>query len=209
MKGRIDVVLRGPRDIEAYRGALERALAETDRVLQVFNALVAVAQAESGVSVDQMAPAEIGALARDVAELYEPLAEEAGVGLALEAPAPIWARAHRQLLAQAMSNLVDNAIKYTPKGGQVTITIFRQDGRVTIAVADSGPGIPENERARALERFVRLGAGATPGYGLGLSLVAAVARLHGTELSLTDGAPGLRASFSLPEVVMPVAMAAQ
>ena len=200
MKGRIELVLRGPRDIEAYRAALERALAETDRILQVFNALVAVAQAESGVSSEQMAPADVTALARGVVELYEPLAEDAGVALALDAPAEAWARAHRQLLAQALSNLVDNAIKYSPAGGRVVVSVAREAGRVTLSVADAGPGIPEAERARALERFVRVGAKATPGYGLGLSLVAAVARLHGTELSLADNVPGLRVSFALPEV---------
>ncbi len=210
VKGRIELTLRGPRDAEAYRSALTDALAETDRILDVFNALVAVAQAESGVTRDQMAVVDVGDLARDVVDLYEPLAEDRGLALVLSAADGAWARAHRQLLAQALSNLIDNAIKYTPEGGRIAVGVRRADGQVEIEVGDSGPGIPEGERERALERFARIGHPATPGYGLGLSLVAAVARLHDAKLAVGASdpgrkvSPGLKVSMVLPGAAEPM-----
>ena len=131
----------------------------------------------------------------DVVELYEPLAEERHISLVMPPPARIWIEGNRSLIAQALANLVDNAIKYTPEAGQVMITIAGSDAGVDVAVADSGPGIPAEDRARVVERFVRLEASRnSPGTGLGLSLVAAVAHFHNAQLLLTDNAPrGLKA----------------
>lgn len=137
----------------------------------------------------------------DIAELYGPVAEDAGMELRLEAPAGLHVRANKTLLAQALSNLVENAIAHgnTGSGGVVTISARRSGDSCELRVADTGPGIPETERARVLERFVRLEASRSrPGSGLGLSLVNAVARLHNGELELKDNSPGLCAVLRLP-----------
>jgi signal transduction histidine kinase len=138
-----------------------------------------------------------------VSELYEPLAEEKGLKLLVNATPPIPAHANRELVGQAVANLLDNAIKYgEPSGagaGDVTVEAKTDGGRVLFIVSDRGPGIPEADRARVLERFVRLEASRSkPGAGLGLSLAAAVARLHGGELLLEDNAPGLRVTLAIP-----------
>jgi signal transduction histidine kinase len=157
-----------------------------------------------------MAPVEIGAMVEDLVELYAPAAEEAGLDLAWrnEASAPVHVRANRQLLGQAIANLIENAIKYaaptgaTPPTGTrsiVSVLLARAGGEAQVAVGDRGPGIAEEDRDRAVRRFVRLEASRTkPGTGLGLSLVAAVARLHNGALRLEDNRPGLRAVLSLP-----------
>ncbi len=110
--------------------------------------------------------------------------------------------AQRELLAQAVTNLLDNAVKHTPAGGRIVVRVVAEGGSVLLVVADSGPGIPAADRARVLERFVRLEESrSTPGSGLGLSLVAAVARLHGATLDLTDNAPGLRVELRFSAAV--------
>ena len=146
-----------------------------------------------------MADLDLGALARDVAELYEPVAEDKGLSLTLVCGDGLTVKGNRHLLSQALANLVDNAIKYTPGSGAVVVTARDASGTVEVAVADTGPGIPEGERDRVLDRFVRLESSRrSPGSGLGLSLVAAVARLHGAGLTLEDNRPGLRAVMRFP-----------
>jgi signal transduction histidine kinase len=149
----------------------------------------------------------VSALLRDVAELYEPVAEERGIELRAETAAPIFVHADRQLLGQAIANLIDNAIKYgapEPSGGngsrpEVEVSARAKGPTAEIVVTDRGPGVPVSERERVLDRFVRLEASRSePGSGLGLSLVAAVARLHGGILRLEDNAPGLRVVLVLP-----------
>jgi signal transduction histidine kinase len=145
----------------------------------------------------------VSAVAEDVADLYGPVAEEAGMALETAVTEGIHLRANRELIGQALVNLVENALKYFEKGertdGKIAITARRQGDRVQIEVADNGPGIPPEERKRVVERFVRLEKSRTePGSGLGLSLVAAVARLHKGELRIEDNAPGVRAVIDLP-----------
>ncbi|HRY25001.1 MAG TPA: ATP-binding protein, partial [Geminicoccaceae bacterium] len=143
---------------------------------------------------------DLGELVQDIFDLYEPLAEERDIGLALENAAGITVAGNRQMLAQALANLTDNAIKYTPEGGHVTLAAAqtREQARriARITVSDDGPGIPPEMRQKALERFVRLEPERhTPGNGLGLSLVSAVAKLHDARLELADNEPGLRVSL--------------
>ena len=164
-----------------------------------------IARAESGHSRDNMTDFDAAEIVRGVGELYEPVAEDKGLSLKAEAAGGATIRGNRELLSQALANLVDNAIKYSAPQGDVTeaseiVLSARRDGdRVLIGVADHGQGIAEADRARAVERFVRLPqSAAEPGSGLGLSLAAAVARLHGGELRLEDNAPGLRAVIDLP-----------
>ncbi|HLO76799.1 MAG TPA: HAMP domain-containing sensor histidine kinase, partial [Magnetospirillum sp.] len=167
-----------------------------DNLLATFSALLAISNAESGQRLHSFEPLDPGQIARDVVELYEPLAEEKGVGIACHADPNLSLDGDRHLMFQALANLVDNAVKYTPTGGSVAVTAAATPAGMEIAVADSGPGIPAEARERVLDRFVRLDATrSTPGNGLGLSLVKAVARLHGATLSLGDNAPGLRVNL--------------
>ena len=183
----------------AQAGEIERAIAETDQLIGTFNALLLIAETDAGTTRAAMTPLDLGEVAADVAELYEPLAEERHIALSLTPAPDVMVEGNRSLIAQAMANLVDNAIKYTPEGGQVRIGVAVHDG-VELSVADSGPGIPPEDRIRVVERFVRLEASRnSPGTGLGLSLVAAVAPFHGAELVLDDNKPtGLKAVLRFP-----------
>ncbi|HVW74979.1 MAG TPA: HAMP domain-containing sensor histidine kinase [Rhizomicrobium sp.] len=185
----------------AQASEIERAIAETDQLIATFNALLLIAETDAGTTRAAMSPLELGAVASDVVELYEPLADEKKVSLTLIPASPVAIEGNRSLIAQALANLVDNAIKYTPAGGKVSIrTAITQDS-VDLSVADSGPGIPPADRSRVTERFVRLEASRnSPGTGLGLSLVAAVAHFHNAELVLEDNTPtGLKAVLRFPK----------
>ena len=193
LKGRIETVLRGTPDEARYRETLAATITDADAILATFNALLAITEAEAGTAREGMSRLELGALARAALELYEPLAEGKGLILSEEIDDGVAIVGHPQLLAQSVANLLDNAIKYTAAGGAVSLAVRNAGERAELVVADSGPGIPPEDRARVLERFVRLDASrSSPGSGLGLSLVAAVAKLHRAELSLEDNAPGLK-----------------
>jgi len=197
LRSRIDVALLSEHDdAAAYRRALEDTMADADRLLATFNALLTIAQAEAGKRANQLEPVPLPPLVRDVVELYEPLAEDKAIRLELREGEAVAVMGDRHLLSQAVANLIDNAVKYTPAGGRIAIAVGPGP---QIVIADSGPGIPEAERARVLDRFVRLDATrSTPGNGLGLSLVNAVARLHGARLELGDNAPGLVVRMVFP-----------
>jgi signal transduction histidine kinase len=213
LRNRAEEALRTAKSPDDHARALEATIDESDNLIRIFNALLMIARLEAGGEArETMADFDAAEVAKGVAELYEPLAEEAGVPLVVTVHDALPVHGSRELLGQALSNLVDNAIKYgapdhpAEAGGAepvgdatVTVTAERNDGTVAIAVADRGIGIPESERAHVLQRFVRLeGARTRPGFGLGLSLAAAVARLHGGELRLEDNSPGLRAVLLLP-----------
>ncbi|MDE1985941.1 MAG: HAMP domain-containing protein [Alphaproteobacteria bacterium] len=189
----------GPQD--PYMGDLEAAIAETDRLIATFNDLLLIAEADAGSARGSKARIELTTVVEDVTELYAPLAEEKNISLAAEPAGVVTIEGNRSLISQALANLVDNAIKYTPAGGQVGIVVAETPLGVDLTVADTGPGIPEEERERVLERFVRLESSRnSPGTGLGLSLVAAVARMHDARLSLGDNKPGLKATISFPRL---------
>ena len=196
---RLDATLRHLDPGSEQAGEIEAAVAETDQLITTFNALLLIAEADAGVSRGQMSPIDLAPIAEDVAELYAPLAEEKGVTLNITPAGATTIDGNRSLISQALANLVDNGIKYTPSGGSVTVTALETPEGVELRVADTGPGIPADERARVVERFVRLDASrSAPGTGLGLSLVAAVARLHDARLILADNHPGLRATIRFP-----------
>lgn len=200
LKGRIELTLIGPADVDAYRQTLEQALSEIDTIQVTFNALLAIAEAESGVSRTRLETLDLAEVLRDVQELYEPLAEDKGVSLQADLESPAYVAGHRQLLAQALANLLDNAIKYSSQDSRISLQLLAQGGQVTMTVADEGAGIPEADRARVLERFVRLDAARSePGSGLGLSLVSAVSRLHESDLFLEDNNPGLKVRWVFQE----------
>jgi signal transduction histidine kinase len=214
LRNRCEEALRGNTGIAGYRAALEATIAESDDLIRTFDALLMIARAESGQARDNMTEFDAAEIARDVGELYEPLADENGLALKVEAPSAAPVRGNRELISQALANLIDNAIKYAKPNGTMNGEIngaangvpaeivVRADGegdRIMLTVADRGPGIPEADRGRVVERFVRLEQSrSAPGSGLGLSLASAVARLHGGELKLEDNHPGLRSIIALP-----------
>ncbi len=195
-------------DAAAYRLALEKTIEESDSLIKVFNALLLIARAEAGGDVGTLQLFDVGEAARSVAELYEPIAEEEGVTLTVLTEGVLTVRGNRELIGQTVANLVDNALKYgAPKTGcggsherpDVVIAARRAGASVILTIADRGPGIAPSDRARVLDRFVRLeGSRSRPGSGLGLSLAAAVARLHGGSVELEDNEPGLRVRVTLP-----------
>ncbi len=207
LRSRIELALiHETDDAEVYRGVLQDSIGEADRLIATFTALLSIAEAESGAKRSDFTAVDLVDVVQLAADLYEPVAEERGQRLVMEiaegvAPQTVVVRGNGQLLAQAVSNLLDNAIKYTPEGGTITLRLdgaaAGQAARVT--VADNGPGVPAEERPKVLQRFVRLDAArASPGNGLGLSLVDAVASLHGARLELSDNQPGLRVALVFP-----------
>ena len=180
----------------ARRETAERAVIEADGLLATFNALLRIARIEAGRRRQGFARVEFAGLIHDVAELYGPLLDEAGLALDIDAQDRLTVIGDRDLLFQAVANLVDNVLKHVPSGSRVTVTSRSERDGVQLTVADNGPGVPAAERGRVLERFYRLDASRTkPGAGLGLSLVAAVAKLHDAGLVLADNEPGLRVSL--------------
>ena len=205
LRNGVDEALRTAQTPEAYRACLEKVVEESEGLIRVFNALLMIARLESGAAQEAMQDFDVAQVARDVAELYDAVAEEQGVTLTLDAEAPLMMRGGRELIGQALANLVDNAIKHgaADDGGaqerMVKIAAHRSADRIELVVADHGPGVAAQDRARVVERFVRLeGSRSRPGSGLGLSLALAVARLHHGALRLEDNAPGLRVTLELP-----------
>jgi signal transduction histidine kinase len=207
LRNRCEQALRASQDEAGYRAVLEATIEESDALIRTFNALLMIARAESGQAREDMSDFDAADIARDVAELYEPLADDKGLTLAVQADGAAPIHGNRELVSQALANLLDNAIKYVGSraqpinGAEADILVKVRDdaGRILLTVSDRGPGIPEGDRGRAVERFVRLEQSRTaPGSGLGLSLASAVARLHGGELRLEDNHPGLNAVIALP-----------
>ncbi|WP_421724211.1 sensor histidine kinase [Bauldia sp.] len=203
LRNRVEAVLAGPADVDAYRNALESTIEESDHLIKVFNALLMIARVEAGSPDGAMAEVEAGGIVRDVAELYEPVAEEQNATLDVSTPEPVTLRASRELLGQVVANLIDNALKYASppetRPLRIMVSVTREDGNAVLRVADNGVGIPEAERERVLSRFVRLEESRSQtGSGLGLSLVAAVARLHHGTITLGDNQPGLIVTVRLP-----------
>jgi signal transduction histidine kinase len=207
LRNRAEQALRTSGNEAEYRAALDTIIEESDGLIATFNALLMIARAESGQARDNMSEFDAAEIAQDVCELYEPLADEKGIALKVEADTPSPVKGNRELVSQALANLVDNAIKYSePSAAQangvpaeIDVQASLSGDRVQLVVADRGPGIAEGERPRVVERFVRLEQSRSqPGSGLGLSLAAAVARLHGGELALEDNEPGLKCIIALP-----------
>jgi signal transduction histidine kinase len=208
LRNRSEEALRTAKGEADYRAALETTIEESDKLIRTFNALLMIAQAESGQARDNMVVLDAGDVVRGIGDLYEPLAEEKGLGLRVETDGPAPVRGNRELISQALANLVDNAIKYgrpATEGApseipaEIVVRTRTDGGEVFIEVSDRGTGIPEADRSRVVQRFVRLEQSRSlPGSGLGLSLAAAVARLHSGELKLVDNNPGLTTIIALP-----------
>lgn len=201
LRARVEDALRSEKKAD-YREALTSTLEESDRLLQTFNALLSIARAEAGQSREGLHDLDAHDVMADIAELYEPMAEEQGGTLTFAAPQGLWVKGDRQLLAQALGNLIDNALKYgAGADGAVAVALTGavEGNHVVLIVADHGPGIAPENRERVVERFVRLDdSRSKPGNGLGLALVASVVKLHGGALRLDDNNPGLKAKLLLP-----------
>lgn len=211
LRNRAEAALRDRQGEAAYREGLAHVIDEADGLIKTFNALLLIARLEAGALEETADEIDVAALVRDVAELYQPVAEEQGLELSIVADGPLPLCANRHLIGQAVANLIDNAIKYSaaPRcgagsdnagaDGRIEVRVRREGSNVSISVGDRGPGIPAADRERVLKRFVRLERSRSrPGTGLGLSLVAAVARLHGGSVRLEDAAPGLRVVLTMP-----------
>ncbi|HEX9461387.1 MAG TPA: ATP-binding protein [Alphaproteobacteria bacterium] len=187
---------------EDYAAIVNDAIAETQGILRTFSAMLRISEVEDGARRAGFTKVDLSGILSDVAELYAPLAEEKGVVLSIaDAPAkPVAMAGDPSLLFEAIGNLVDNAIKFTPVCGCVTLRTFRRNGWIGVTVADSGPGIPASERDAVLRRFYRVEKSRhTPGSGLGLSLVAAVAKLHGLRVTIEDAGPGCSITLARDE----------
>ena len=208
LRARLEVALL---DVEAGKGdpkaALVQALEDSEGVLRTFTAVLAIARLQAAGRTPDPVSFDPGQLALGVAELYEPLSEEKGLEFQTELTPQLTARGNREFIAQALANLLDNAVKYTPPGGAVMLRVRRRSsGELEFSVTDTGLGVPEADRARIVQRFVRLeNSRSEPGAGLGLSLVAAVAEAHGGRLEIDEGpgaingkGPGLRVALVLP-----------
>lgn len=197
LRNRLETLRTAP---QPERADIEDLIVESDNLLGIFNALLHIANLEQGRRSPAFAAIDVPALVRDLAEAYEPLAGERGLVLAAEIePAASAIQGEKHLLFQALANLVDNAIKFTPSGGRIAIAARREGAVVRFTVADSGSGIPAEHCEAVFERFRRLDSSRhLPGNGLGLSLVRAVVQLHHGRIRLLDNAPGLRAEIELP-----------
>jgi signal transduction histidine kinase len=189
---------------ETRQAKIGQALREAEQVLGTATALLDISRIEAGIGAEQFTDVALDRLGSDVAELFEAAAEERGLRLSVALTPELVVRGHDQLLALALSNLVENALNHAPAGTTIDVDVRLDAGRPALIVGDRGPGIPEDDRERALGRFVRLDPSrGAPGAGLGLALVAAVARMHGAEVELGDNGPGLRATIRFAEPARP------
>ena len=192
LRNRLEVTLLEERDPESYRKVMDEAIGDADSLIHTFNAMLSIARLEAGIDGAQWNDAQIGDLIDELAELYSAVSEDAGLQFSAKIDDNPRYYCNKHLIGQAVTNLLDNAIKYTPKPGKVALELSGNDDQFSIVVRDNGLGIPEHERERVFEHFVRLeNERNSPGNGLGLSLVQAVARIHRAELELSDNKPGL------------------
>lgn len=203
---RLEYAATHAQGVDDLRAAIERAQDDLDGVVAVFQALLRIAEIEAGARRSSFALVDVAGLLRDLTELYSAAAEDAGIRLVLDCPPTLQLQGDRELIQQAVANLLDNAIKFSPDGKTIALRAAQHGGFVRIVVSDEGPGIPEGDRERAMERFFRGEmARHTPGSGLGLSLVQAVAQLHGGTLNLVASNPGLSAELELATQDVPAA----
>lgn len=219
LRNRAEAALRADGDDANHIEVLEQVIDESDQLIRTFNALLLIARVEAGTPSGAFESVSLPDVVQDIAELYEPVAEEQHVLLSVLTDEKLEIQANRELVGQALVNLIENALKYgkqvaseneakgqclpieseLPIASSIEVKAYRQNNEIVLEVCDNGPGIPESERTRVLERFVRLEKSRTAsGSGLGLSLVSAVARLHKGTLVLEDANPGLCAKLVLP-----------
>jgi signal transduction histidine kinase len=196
LRNRLEASQYHPNGQTDYPQLIQDTIQEVDDLIRTFNALLSIAQVESAQQKKDWTEVDLTTLSEELAELYTAVAEEQELSLSHRADGNLRVHGNRQLLAQAITNLLDNAVKYTPAGGHIQLDATADNGNIIISVADNGPGIPEDKHEQVFKRFTRLdNARSTPGNGLGLSLVRAVADLHTAQVRLEDNHPGLKASL--------------
>ena len=199
IRGRLDDALRHEMTVPRLSGAAHDAIDDIDDLIRLFERLLQIAEAESGMRARLFERLDLGRVVADIGEMYEAIAEDGGIALTVDAPASLYVDGDRNLLASAVASLLDNAIKYAGPGAAIRVRAGLHHGQASIAIHDNGPGIPEAERGNVTQRFYRLDKSRhLPGNGLGLSIVSATATSHGGSLALEDGAPGLVARILLP-----------
>jgi len=202
LRNRAEETLAGNRQVDDYRSALEDIIAESDQLIRTFNAILMISRIEASQSIEHLKLMSMRPIVEDAIELYEPVAEEAGAILLAGKTFDADVRLNRELVAQSIFNLVDNAIKYggnQERQSEVCLAMERREGRICIVVSDNGSGIPERMKDKVTERFFRLEKSRTrPGSGIGLSLAKAVMKFHSGELVLEDANPGLRVILAFP-----------
>jgi signal transduction histidine kinase len=209
LRNRAEEALRIAQTPDEFRGALEKTIEESDTLIRIFNALLMIARMEAGSEIEGKTDFDAGDVARDLVELYEPAAEDAQMRIETDIGSGLTVHGSRELIGQALANLIDNALKYgaSPNADHpsiVRVSATAEGGQVLLRVGDRGPGIAASEREHVLGRFVRLeGSRSRPGSGLGLSLAAAVARLHNGEIRIEDNAPGLLVTLVIPAAAAP------
>ncbi len=182
-----------------YEAVVDAAIEDTDTILRTFDAMLRIAQIEAGVSRSRFTDIDLGSVAENVVEAFSAVAEDDGRTLNAQIAAGLTVFGDRELLTQMLANIIENALRHTPTGTTVDVRVSGHPPGALLIVSDDGPGIPASQRERVLDRFYRLDASrTTPGSGLGLSLVAAVAKLHDAKLTLEDNRPGLRVSVTFP-----------
>jgi signal transduction histidine kinase len=204
MRGRLERACGRPRDPASDKSLIEHTMAELDDVLRTFSSLTRISQMEASDQRAAFGTLDLAKLASEVVELFDAAAEESGGHLSLVRDQHVFVTGDRDLLFDAIANLVDNAIKHGREAGQVTVEVEHSDGGGVISVADDGPGLPADEQQNVFKRFYRLDRSrSTPGSGLGLSVVAAVARLHGARIEMFDNRPGLKVQLRFPAPTSP------
>jgi signal transduction histidine kinase len=204
LRNRAEAALTSRGTQRENKSTLEDIIGQSDLLIRTFNSILMISRLEAGYSSEQMVELDLSAITADVIELYEPLAEEAGVALRCTVATPLHIIGNRELLSQSLSNIIDNAIKYCrgySKEPEIDVTISFGSASPSIIVSDNGPGIPEEDRERSTERFVRLEKSRSePGSGLGLSLVKAVMKMHKGEMRLGSSGQGLEVTLLFPAI---------
>jgi len=200
MRQRLELARCRAACVTEYEAAVDQAIVECDVTLKTFDALLRIAQIEAGTRRSGFQPVDLSAVVETIYAAYQPVAEESDHPFALEQVSGAAIRGDPELVTQMISNLVENALKHTPSGSRIRLTLDGQGGQWLLVVADNGPGIPEADREKVFQRFYRLDRSRTTGgSGLGLSLVAAVAQLHGAIIRLSDNNPGLRVEIAFAD----------
>jgi len=201
LRNRLEVTLLEDRDSENYREVMDEAIGDADSLIQTFNSMLSIARLEAGIDGVEWADANIGDLVVELSELYEAVAEDTGLDFTATIKNSPTYHCNNHLIAQCITNLLDNSFKYTEIPGKVELELEGTDEQFSITVSDNGPGIPIEEHERVFKRFVRLeNERNSPGNGLGLSLVQVVVRIHGATLKLEDNGPGLKTTITFKRV---------
>jgi signal transduction histidine kinase len=196
LRQRLELAQRRARSVEEWRLAAERCISDMDAILETFGGLLRIAQIESGMPAKRFAEVDLSELLRTLTEVYQPMAEEKEQLFTADIESGLTVWGDRELLTQMIANIIENAMKHSPSAASIGLAARESSGTISVAVSDSGPGIPVEERIRVFQRFYRLERSrSTPGNGLGLSLVEAIAALHRTAVELTDNSPGLRVTL--------------